>query len=75
MLCREAHMSYMLEARRRTDHRLVDLAARSRLLLLGTGRAGFGLGILGAIVDLLEEVARFAFVCEREADEALVAFE
>lgn len=76
MLRREAHVSYMLEARGRADHGLIDLSARAGLLLLvGTGRAGLGFGILGAIVDLLEEVARLAFVCKREADQALVAFE
>lgn len=68
-------MGNVLEARGGADHGFVDLAAGSGLLLLGGGRAGLGLCILGAIVDLFEEIVCLAFVSERKADETLVAFE
>ena len=75
VLGREAHVSYVFEARRGTDHGLVDLSAGSAFFLLGGGGAAFGLCVLGAIADLLEEVVGLAVIRKRKADQAFVAFE
>lgn len=65
----------MFEARGSANHGLIDFAARGRLFLLAARRAGLGLGILGAIRDLLEQIAGLAFIREGEANETLITFE
>lgn len=74
----EAHVRNMFESGRRANHRLVNLAARSpALFILAGGRCGrrLGFGVLGAIRNFFVQLVRFAFVCERKANDAVIPLE